>query len=95
MAAMAPGEEPFYTVYVVPDFDSTADVEPLTLRASTGGALTLENLTPGSYHVYVFDAPVRLEYRNPSALAALPNPGQTVTLSPGVTSNLVLEVPGR
>ena len=26
------GEEPFFTVYVVPDFDSTADVEPVTLR---------------------------------------------------------------
>jgi hypothetical protein len=95
VAAMLPGEEPFYTVYVVPDFDSTVDVTPLTLRPSTGGTLTLENLTPGSYHVYTFSAPVRLEYRNPAALAALSTPGQTVTLSPDVTSNLVLEIPSR
>jgi hypothetical protein len=57
--------------------------------------LTLESLTPGSYHVFTFDAPVRLEYRNPAVLAAMPNPGQQVTLSPSATSNLVLEVPGH
>jgi hypothetical protein len=92
--ALAPGEEPFYTVYVVPEFDSTGDVQPSTLRPSTGGSVTLENLTPGSYRVYTFEGPARLEYRNPAALAVFPNPGQEVTLSPGSTSNLVLEVPG-
>ena len=94
LSTLAPGEEPFYTVYVVPDFDSTADVEPVTLRPSTGGSMTLEELAPGNYHVYMFGAPVRLEYRNPAALAALPNPGQAVTLSPGVASDLVLEATG-
>jgi len=94
LSTSAPGEEPFYTVYVVPDFDSTADVEPVTLRPSTGGSVTLEDLAPGSYRVYMFNAPVRLEFRNPTALAALPNPGQAITLSPGVTGDLVLEAPG-
>jgi hypothetical protein len=89
----AAGEEPYYTVYVVPDFDSTVDVEPRTLRPSTGGTVTLDDLAPGSYHVYVFSAPVRLEYRNPAALAALA--GQSVTLSPGVTSDLVLDAPAQ
>jgi hypothetical protein len=92
LSAPAPGEEPFYSVYVVPDFDSTVDVQPITLRPSSGGSITLEDLTPGNYHVYTFDAPVRLEYRNPAALAALPSPGQAITLSPGTTGNLVLEV---
>ena len=95
LAAFVPGEEPFYTVYVVPDFDTTADVPPMTVHPSSGAALTLEGLTPGSYHVYTFDRPVRLEYRNPAVLAALPTPGQAVTLSAGATSNLVLEAPGR
>jgi len=93
LAGRVVGEEPFYTVYAVPDFDSTSDVVPQTLRPSTGGTVTLEGLTPGSYHVYAFDQPVALEYRNPEALATLPNPGQAVTLSPGTTSNLVVEVP--
>ena len=87
------GEEPFYTVYVVPDFDSTADVTPITLRPSSGGTITLDGLTPGDYHVYTFAAHVELEYRNREALASLPNPGQTVTVSPGSTANLVVEVP--
>jgi hypothetical protein len=95
LMAQAPGEEPFYTVYIVPDFDSTTDMEPITLRPSTGGSVTLQDLAPGSYHVYMFDAPVRLEYRNLAVLAALPNQGQSVTLSPGATSNLVLEAPGQ
>jgi hypothetical protein len=93
LVATAPGEEPFYTVYVVPDFDSTVDVVPVTLRPSTGGAATLEDLTPGSYHVYTFNATARLEYRDPAVLAALPNHGQSVTLSAGTVSNLVLEAP--
>ena len=93
LTAIAPGEEPYYTVYVVPGFDSTSGVEPQTLRPSSGGAVTLDNLTPGSYRVYTFTAPVSLEYRNPSVLAALPS--QTVTLSAGATSNLLLEVPER
>jgi hypothetical protein len=93
LMAAASGEEPFYTAYAVPDFDSTADVAPVTLRPSTGGTATLEDLTPGSYHVYVFNATARLEYRDRSVLASLPNPGQPVTLSAGTTSNLVLEAP--
>jgi hypothetical protein len=79
---------------VIPQFDSTGDVQPSTLRTSTGGSVTLENLTPDNYRVYTFTGPARLEYRNSAALAALPNPGQQVILSPGSTSNLVLEVPG-
>jgi hypothetical protein len=93
LMAQAPGDEHFYTVYVVPDFDSTVDVTPSTLRPSSGGTVTLENLTPGEYHVYAFPATARLKYRNPAVLAALPNQGQSVSLSPGTTANLVLEAP--
>jgi len=94
LSTFVPGEEPFYTVYVVPDFDSTEDMRPLTMHPSSGQTLELEGLTPGSYHVYTFMSPVHLEYRNPAVLAALPNSGQAVTLSPGSMATLVLEVPG-
>jgi hypothetical protein len=87
------GEEPHYTVYVVPDFDSTVDVTPITLRPSSGGTSVVGGLTPGSYHVYTFAAPAELEYRNPEAMAALPHPGQAITLAPGATGHIVLEVP--
>lgn len=89
----APGEEPTYYVYVVPEFDSVAAVLPATLRPSAGGSATLANLTPGSYRVLVFDAPHQLEYRNPTALAAYAGRSQQVTLSPGATSSLLLELP--
>lgn len=93
MAAFGPGEEPFYTVYIVPDFDTTTYIPPMTMHPSSGATLTLDTLTPGNYHVYIFDSPVHLEYRNPAVMAALPNSGQAVTLTPGVTNALTLEVP--
>lgn len=92
VAGSAMGEEPAYTVYVVPDFDSTQNVVPETLRPSTGGHITLGGMTPGTYHVYAFDKPMALAYHSAAALAASPNAGQPVELSPGATANLVLEV---
>lgn len=93
--ALASGDEPYYTVYVVPDFPTTADVTPVTLRASLGGSMSIAGLTPGSYHVYVFPEPVELEYRNPEALAQIGIAGQPITLAPSATVPLVLEVPQR
>lgn len=95
ISAPPSGEDEKYTVYLLPDFDTTADVTPRALSLLSGGTSTFQNLTPGNYHVYTLSAPVILEYRDPAALAALPNPGQTVTLEPGVTSNLVVEVPAQ
>ncbi len=89
--ALALGEESYYTVYVVPDFDSTGDLPPTILRPSTGGAATLQNLTPGNYHVYTAAGPMHLEYRNPQALANLPS--QAVTLSSGASADLTVEAP--
>jgi hypothetical protein len=93
LAAFVPGEETYYTVYVVPDFDTVVDIPPMTVHPSSGPTLNLDGLTPGSYHVYTFDSPVHLEYRNPAVLAALPNPGQQVTVVAGTTASLMLEVP--
>jgi hypothetical protein len=94
LAAFVPGEEPFYTVYVVPDFDTTVSIPPMTMHPSSGTTLTIDGLTPGSYHVYTFDSGVHLEYRNPAVMAALASPGQAVTLSAEAASSLTLEVPG-
>ena len=94
-AGSSTGEEPSYTVYVVPDFDSTEDVIQQTLRPSTEGKVTWEGLTPGSYHVYVFDKPITLAYHDHATMNALPNAGQTIDLAPSANANLVLEVPNR
>ena len=95
MDSIAAGEEPFFTVYAVPDFDSTSEVQPMTLRASTGGSVTLNGLTPGNYHVYTFAGTVTLAYRNREAVEALASRGQAIQLSPGATGNLLVEVPGQ
>lgn len=87
------GEEPTYYVYVVPEFDSVAAVEPVTLHPSAGGTATLANLTPGAYQVLVFDAPRQLEYRDPAVMQTYAARSQQVTLSAGATSNLLLELP--
>jgi hypothetical protein len=92
---LAAGDERFYTAYAVPDFDFTRDLSPVVLRPSVSGTATLNDLTPGNYHVYTFAGDVRLEYRNAAALAALGNPGQAVTLSPGAASTLVVEALGQ
>lgn len=88
---MAAGIEPFYTVFVVPDFDTTEDVVPQTLRLSTGGRITLNGLTPGNYHVYAFDHPAALEYRNPAVLANVR--GQAVSVAPSSDTEITIEVP--
>lgn len=90
-AMVRPGSQATYTVYAVPDFETTATVTPSTMRPGSGATVTLESLTPGSYHIYVFNEPVSLEYHNPAALQNLS--GQQVTLAPTSSADLVLEVP--
>lgn len=88
-----PGIETSYSVYVVPDFDSAATVNPLTLRASSGTTVSLESLTPGSYHIYTFTTPREFEYHNPQALQEFT--GQAITLAPSSTVDVMLEVPEK
>jgi hypothetical protein len=90
---LAAGEEQAYTVYVVPAIDSPVSLLPITLRATSGGSVPLSGLTPGPYRVFTFDRSVELEVHNPDALAALPHPGQAVTLQPNGAVDLVVEVP--
>ncbi len=90
-AVERPGAQATYTVFAVPDFETTATVTPSTMRAGSGATVTLESLTPGSYHIYVFTQAVSLEYHNAAALQNLS--GQQVTLAPSSSTDLVLEVP--
>lgn len=87
------GESRIYYIYVVPDFESTTDLRPTAMAASSFSSYTFDNLTPGPYHVYAFTRPTELPYRDAEAMAALNLQGQAITLSPGATSSLALEVP--
>jgi hypothetical protein len=92
LSGITAGDEPYFSVYVVPDFDSTGDIEPLILRPSTGGTVTVNDLTPGNYRVYTFAGFAQLAYRNRDEL---PISGQAITLAPGATANLIVEPPGQ
>jgi hypothetical protein len=87
------GESRIYYIYVVPDFESTTELRPTPMPASSFSSYTFDGLTPGPYHVYAFSSAMELPYRDPEAMAALNLQGQAITLSPGATSSLVLEAP--
>jgi hypothetical protein len=55
--------------------------------------MTLTGLTPGNYHVFTFDRPVALEYRNAAVLSSLPS--QAVSLEPNAEADLTVEVPQK
>jgi hypothetical protein len=89
------GEQPTLSVYVVPEFESVQQINAILIPPSSGAPGPVENLTPGAYRVFVFDSPRELEYRNPAAMERLAGQGQQVTLPPGGSANLVLEIPSR
>jgi hypothetical protein len=86
------GEEPSYTVYAVPGFDFTHPLQPITLRPTSGDSYSLEALTPGTYRVFTFAGAHPLAYHDPAQLARFHS--QELTLQPGGSAELTLEVPG-
>jgi hypothetical protein len=90
-----PGEEPTLFVYVAPEFDSVQDIPMLTVDPSNSPTLMVRDLTPGPYRVFVFLTQQSLEYQNSAAMQRIADKGQPVTLAPGVTTNVVLEIPTR
>lgn len=93
LAAPAAGETPIYYVFIVPDFDSTVEVRTHILYPGQVNSFLADRLTPGGYHVYVLRSSAELPYRDHDSMAALNIQGQAVTLSPGETSDLLVEVP--
>lgn len=89
------GEDPTFYIYIVPEFDSVSEVHSGIAQASSSSTVALEDMTPGTYRVLLFDNPQILEYRSLSAMARLAGQGQEVTLEPNGTATLVLEVPER
>jgi hypothetical protein len=89
------GEDPTYYIYIVPEFDSVSEVHSGTVQASSSTTMLLDDMTPGTYRVLLFDKPQTLEYRNLSAMERLAGQGQEVALEPNGTATLVLEVPER
>ncbi len=84
-----PTEAPLGYLYLIPQFD-TPSVLPQSMPLQQT-AFTV-NLQPGTYRVLALDHPVDLEYRNPKAMEAYADKGQTVTLEPNGTANLEVDI---
>jgi hypothetical protein len=76
-------------IYLLPQFD-LASVVPESGPLSQSSQIA--NLQPGTYRVIALDQAFDLEYRNPKALEPYAGKGQTVTLEPGGTANVDLDV---
>lgn len=88
-AGAAEDAAPRAFLYLLPQFDLTSVVPE---SSPLPQASQVPNLPPGAYRVIALDQAFDLEYRNPKALEPFAGKGQTVTLEPGGTENVDLEV---
>ena len=91
----AAGVVPRYTVYVVPEFETTEDAIEARVSSLENGRREVGWFTPGPYLIFTVESPVELPYRDPAAMAQMQLSGQAITLSPGEHAQIVLELPAR
>ena len=84
------GEGATIHVYAVPAFDTAGDVSEMQIAPLNEHSATLEDLTPGTYHIYAFHSERTLPFRDPVAMAALGG-GQEVTVEPAGSQTFVLQ----
>ncbi len=77
-------------VSLVPQFSTPSQIPENAPLAQT--EIQIGNLPPGSYRVIAFDTPQQLEYTNPDAMRAIAGKGEIVTLSPGGTAQVSLDI---
>jgi hypothetical protein len=85
----AAGESPQVWVYAIPLFSTT------TLRnvmPNSDGHFSLYAMAPGSYRVVACDAQQDIDFHSAEGLAAWAGKGQTVTVDPGGTASVELDV---
>ncbi len=71
----------------------TSFLEPQIFQTQENQSLTLNNLSPGSYHLYAVSDLDGLEYANPQAMRDVPS--ETVNLEPNAKTAINLEVFNR
>jgi protein involved in temperature-dependent protein secretion len=55
-------------------------------------AITFPNLAPGTYRVIAYDRFQQINLSDPQQLAEIASKGQTVTVSPGATASVQLDL---
>jgi hypothetical protein len=76
-------------IYAIPLFSTTTlrDVMP-----NSDGHFSLYAMAPGSYRVVACDAQQDIDFHSAEGLAAWAGKGQTVTVDPGGTASVELDV---
>jgi hypothetical protein len=88
--ALVSGERPQLWIYAIPLFSTTANLPEGSLQSN--GQFVIPNLAPGSYRVVACDAPQEIDFHSAAGLAAWAGKGQTVTVDPGGTASVDLDV---
>jgi hypothetical protein len=89
VAADVPGERTRFHIYAVPRFDSVGVVPEIQTESADA---EFEELTPGSYRVFVTRVPVVVDAHNPASPERLGS-GKDVDVAPDSETSVVLEVP--
>jgi hypothetical protein len=73
-------------------FSEHASVPPILQSTDSSGAFQLPFIPPGEYKILAVDHPEELEYRNPEVMRKYLLRTQEVTLFPGQTAKIELEL---
>ncbi len=84
------GERPQIWIYAIPLFSTPAHLPEGSVQSN--GQFTIPNLAPGSYRVVACDTRQEIDFHSPEGLAAWAGKGQTVTVDPGGTASVDLDV---
>ncbi len=86
----ASGELPRVWIYAIPLFSTAGNLPEGSTQSA--GQFTIPNLAPGSYRVVACDSPQEIDFHSTEALAAWAGKGQTITVDPGGTASVELEI---
>jgi hypothetical protein len=87
---IAPGEVKPIFLYAIPSTQSSSQIPQAEgLGAQT---VTFPNLAPGVYRVVAYDRYQQINLSDPEQLAEIASKGQTVTVSPGATASVQLDL---
>jgi hypothetical protein len=86
----AAGEPLQVWVYAIPLFSTATTLR--NVMANSDGHFSFYTVVPGSYRVVACDAQQEIDFHSPEGLAAWAGKGQTVTVDPGGTVSVQLDV---
>jgi hypothetical protein len=89
-AGSSVGEVPHIYIYAIPLYaTASSNIQP---NLGANGQFQIPNLPPGSYRVVACDSDQELEFHTAEGLAAWAGKGQVVTVEPGGTASVQVDV---